>query len=250
MTAQPRPLTAARAQALAARWKGMDGAALIEAVLRDAPAGRAAVVTSFGTESAALLHLAAQFDRSVPVLFVDTGRLFPETLAYRDRIAEALGLTDVRTVTPDIDAVAAADSDGTLHQYDTDGCCAVRKVAPYARALAAFDVEITGRKRFHGAARTLLPPVEIMGARIKVNPLAHWRQADIDAVFARAGLPRHPLWSDGFDSVGCAACTQRRGADDSVRGGRWAGSEKTECGIHFAFDGDGVVAVRRPSIDI
>ena len=222
----------ARAARIAGRVAGLDGAALLEPLLREEFPGRIAVVSSFGTESAVLLALAAEVDRTVPVLFVDTGRLFGETLRYRDRLAGLLGLTDVRTVVPDTAEVAAIDADGLHFQRDPDACCAVRKVAPFERALAGFDAWVSGRKRFHGAGRTALPVIEDDRAWIKVNPLAEWSRERIQAEFTRRGLPAHPLEADGFLSIGCMPCSSRVEPGADVRSGRWAGQSKTECGIH------------------
>lgn len=201
--------------------------------------GRIALVSSFGAEAAVLLHLVASVDRSTPVLFLDTGKLFGETLRYRDRLVERLGLRDVRSIEPDPGALAAADADGTLWQRDPDACCALRKVEPLARALAPFDAWINGRKRHHGGMRSSLPTIERADGRIKVNPLADWDAAAIEDYFARHDLPRHPLTGDGFASIGCMPCSDRVAANEDARAGRWRGREKTECGIHLP----GVAAV-------
>jgi phosphoadenosine phosphosulfate reductase len=229
---------------LADRWRALGDEALIAAVLDDAPAGRVAVVSSFGAESAVLLDMVARVDRTVPIVFVDTGRLFPETLAYRDRLVDRLGLTDVRTVAADAARVRRLDPAGTLHRSDAEACCRVRKVEPYLRELAAFDVEVGGRKRFQAGARAGLETVERLDGRLKVNPLAHWSESAIDSAFEQRGLPRHPLFFDGYDSVGCSVCTRRRHIGEAARAGRWADSEKTECGIHFASLGGAPSVVR------
>lgn len=223
---------AARADRVAARVAGLDGAALLEPLVRDEFRGRIALVSSFGTEAAVLLALIAEVDRSVPVLFVDTGRLFGETLRYRDRLTAVLGLTQVRTVIPDAAEVNAVDADGLQFQRDPDPCCHARKVAPFERALAGFDAWISGRKRFHGGGRQALPVIEADRAWIKINPLADWSRERILAEFERRDLPRHPLEEDGFLSIGCMPCSSRVEAGGDLRSGRWAGSAKTECGIH------------------
>lgn len=177
--------------------------------------GRIAVVSSFGAESAVLLALAADIDPSVPVLFLETGRHAPETLAYRRRLAASLGLRGVRDVRPASGALDRQDPDGTLHAFDPDACCALRKVEPLEQALQPFAAWITGRKRHQAATRAALPVIEQVDGRTKVNPLAHWTQAMIEAEFAHRGLPRHPLTARGFASIGCASCTRsiRPGAD-------------------------------------
>ncbi|MBS7537870.1 phosphoadenylyl-sulfate reductase [Ancylobacter lacus] len=207
-----------------------------QAVIRAAAAavapGRLCVVSSFGTESAALLAYVAEVDRSIPVVFLDTGWLFEETLAYRDDIAARLGLTDVRSLHPEPAALAAQDPEKDLWFTDPDACCRIRKVEPLARALAGFDGWLNGRKRYHGGTRAAIPVVEADGARLKFNPLANADQAEVEGVYDRLGLPRHPLVAKGFSSVGCMPCTSRAAAGEGVRDGRWRGRAKTECGIH------------------
>ncbi len=167
------------------------------------------------------------------MIFLETGKHFPETLAYRDRLVAHLGLRDIRSIRPEPGELAGEDPDGRLFQRDPDGCCALRKVRPLERALAGFEAWITGRKRFQGFEREALPLFEIGGGRIKVNPLAHWSPEEIETAFAARGLPEHPLVADGYLSVGCAPCTSRAICPSAPRAGRWTGSAKTECGIHW-----------------
>ncbi len=206
--------------------------AIIRAAAASVAPGRLCVVSSFGTESAALLAYVAEVDPSIPVVFLDTGWLFEETLAYRDDIAARLGLTDVRSLRPDPAALAAQDPEKDLWFSDPDACCRIRKVEPLARALTGFDAWLNGRKRYHGGTRAAIPVVEADGARLKFNPLANADQAEVEGVYDRLGLPRHPLVAKGFASVGCMPCTSRAAAGEGVRDGRWRGRAKTECGIH------------------
>lgn len=215
---------------------GLHGAALMRAAMESCLAGRIAVVSSFGTESAVLLAMAAEIDRSVPVLFLDTLRHFPETLAYRDALVRRLDLRDVRSLRPDPAAVARDDPAGGLAAADPDACCAMRKVAPLAAALSGFDAWISGRKRYQTAGRAALPLIEREDGRIKLNPLADWTPAEIAEEHVRRGLPAHPLLAQGFCSIGCAPCTRPTAPDEGWRAGRWAGLAKTECGIHRAAD--------------
>jgi phosphoadenosine phosphosulfate reductase len=225
---------------LAARFEGARAEAVLAHALGGA-LGRVALVSSFGAESVVLLHMAAAIDRDVPVLFLDTEMLFPETLDYQRRVADALGLRDVRRITPE--GALAADPDGTLHRSDPDACCALRKTAPLARALPGFDGWITGRKRFQSTGRARLPLFEAEATgRIKVNPLARWGAEELRAYMAAHALPRHPLVARGYPSIGCAPCTVPADAGDP-RAGRWKGLAKDECGIHFV-DGR---AIRRAS---
>ena len=195
--------------------------------------GRIAMVSSFGAESAVLLHLAASVDRHLPVLFVDTGQLFTETLAYRDRLVRHLGLTDVRSVAPDRQKLQQIDPTGDLWRRDPEACCRLRKVAPLAAALAPFGAWISGRKRYHGGERIGLAPVERLDGRIKLDPIVDWGPQRIAAWFRHHDLPHHPLQGEGYTSIGCAPCTQPVAAKENVRAGRWPGSQKTECGIHL-----------------
>lgn len=196
--------------------------------------GKVALVSSFGAESAVLLHLVAQVSKDIPVLFLDTGMLFGQTLDYRKSLSARLGLTDVRDLRPRFEDLATVDPEADLWRRDTDACCHTRKVLPLDRALHAFDAWFTGRKRFHGGARLRLPVVESVGRQVKFNPLANWNKADLDGYAAEHDLPPHPLVAAGFPSIGCWPCTEPAGEGEDVRAGRWAGSQKTECGIHTA----------------
>lgn len=193
-----------------------------------------ALVSSFGAESAVLLDVAAKVDRSIPVLFLDTGMLFAQTLDYRRNLAVGLGLRDVRDLRPLYNDLAVTDPEAKLWQADTDACCHVRKVLPLERALEGFGAWITGRKRFHGGDRISLPVVEHAGDHVKFNPLANWTRADLEAYMIEHELPPHPLVEQGFPSIGCWPCTQPVEQGEGVRAGRWKGSDKTECGIHLA----------------
>ncbi|MGJ4926917.1 phosphoadenylyl-sulfate reductase [Bradyrhizobium sp. HKCCYLS2038] len=203
-------------------------AAALQAIGRE----RLAVVSSFGSESAALLKVTADVDPAIPVIFLDTGHMFAETLAYRDQLIEILGLQDVRSIKPDPAALAREDADNELWFSDPDACCRIRKVEPLARALAPFAAWINGRKRFQGGLRAAIPVVEQDGARVKFNPFANVTREDIAAIYRSANLPQHPLVASGFRSIGCMPCTSRSDTGEGERAGRWRGRGKTECGIH------------------
>ncbi len=194
--------------------------------------GRVAVVSSFGAESAVLLALVAEVDASTPVFFVDTGQHFAETLAYRDELARVLGLADLRSVALRADERAAHDPAGELWRYDPDACCRLRKVTPLDRALALFEAWVTGRKRHQALTRVALPVAERVDGKVKLNPLAAWGAAQIEAEMVRRDLPRHSLSLAGYPSIGCAPCTRSVAEGEDPRSGRWAGTGKTECGIH------------------
>ncbi len=211
---------------------GADGCSILDHALRSVMTGRIAAVSSFGAESAVLLSIIAEIDPSLPVVFLDTGRHFPETIAYRDELASRLGLRDVRDVAPAAATVASRDPAGELWYFDPDACCDLRKVEPLDHALAGFEGWISGRKRHQAASRSTLPFVEFDGHRIKLNPLADWDAARIRDEMARRRLPAHPLVERGYRSIGCSVCTRAIGALDHDRSGRWAGLAKVECGIH------------------
>jgi phosphoadenosine phosphosulfate reductase len=205
---------------------------VISAALKTVGREHLALVSSFGTESAALLKVMAEVDAAIPVIFLDTGWLFAETLAYRDVLIEKLGLADVRSIKPAEEALKREDPDGELWYSNPDACCRIRKVEPLSRALNPFAAWINGRKRFQGGLRADIPVVEADGARLKFNPFANVSREEIVAIFERADLPRHPLVASGFLSVGCMPCTSRTAPNEDERAGRWRGRGKTECGIH------------------
>lgn len=236
----PEGSVAERVAALNARYKHHAATTVLEHALKDADLGRVALVSSFGAESVVLLHLVSVIAPETPVLFVDTRMLFAETLEYQRELAEKLHLCDVRTIRAAQPRVAFEDPDGTLHQFNTDACCAIRKTQPLERALQGYDAWITGRKRFQGSTRATVQFFEAEGdLRIKVNPLAHWGREDLQDYMINNRLPRHPLVAKGYPSIGCAPCTSPVAPGEDPRAGRWRGSAKTECGIHF-IDGRAV----------
>ena len=229
------------------RYAGLEGRDLIKSILRDYPT-RTALVSSFGAESAVLLHMVSEVDPDLPVIFLDTGKLFKETLQYRNNLIAELGLTNVRSVSPDTANLRAHDATGLLHLSSTDACCHIRKTIPLERALADFDVLISGRKRFHGSARADLDFVSIADDRLKVEPLAGFSALDIQSYMNGYHLPSHPLKLRGYRSIGCEPCTSLGGTDDDPRAGRWAGTDKTECGIHFTANGQIIRTVQRQTV--
>lgn len=221
------------ASRLGKRFAAMDSAALLRLAIKDLYPGRIALVSSFGADSAVLLHMVASVDPATPVIFVDTGFLFPETLAYRDELTSLLGLTDVRSIQPSAEDLATLDPEGFLWSTDPDACCEIRKVAPLATAIEGYDAWITGRKRFQSGTRASLPLFEAEGDRVKVNPLAGWDATELLAYLDRHGLPRHKMVAKGYPSIGCIPCTSPVRAGEDARAGRWRGRGKIECGIHL-----------------
>lgn len=235
----PEGAADAQAALLNAQYGGRDAKTVVAAAVTDLFSGRIALVSSFGAESAVLLHILSEVDRTVPVVFLDTLKLFPETLAYRVALTDRLGLTDVRIVQPDPARLALKDPHKALWMTNPDLCCRIRKAEPLQRALAGFDAWFTGRKRFQNSARADLKTFEADGRRIKVNPLATWTVDDLRDYAALHELPEHPLVARGYLSVGCVPCTTKVEAGEDARAGRWRGLDKTECGIHTELEADG-----------
>ena len=223
-----------RASLLSERYGGLNEEVLLRVLIREVFPGRIALVSSLGAESAILMHLVSLIEPSLPVIFLNTEKHFPETLAYRKSLVSHFGLKDFREVAPDPKQLSRFDPDGDLSQRDSDFCCQLRKVLPLEKVLTGFDAWITGRKRLHGGLRENLRLIEAADGKIKVNPLVGWSKERLKAYYAAHDLPRHPLTRSGFTSVGCAPCTRRAASEDSPRDGRWAGQAKTECGIHIA----------------
>ena len=226
--------TAEDAERLNGRFAGMETQDMLRTVLNDGSLGRVGVVSSFGTEAVVLLHLIARANRHLPVIFVDTLKMFPETLAYRQDVVDCLGFTDASIVRPDPAPLAERDAKGMRWSFDPDGCCAIRKVEPMERAKAGLDSWISGRKAFQSHTRQNLPLFELEGGRLKVNPLGSWTKEQVDRWFAEHDLPRHPLEAKGYPSIGCQPCTSTVLPGENPRAGRWRGWDKVECGIHNA----------------
>jgi phosphoadenosine phosphosulfate reductase len=222
------------ASRLAEKFFALDAQKLLRLAIEDLFPGRIALVSSFGADSAVLLHMVSEIERATPVIFIDTLQLFTETLVYRDRLVAELHLENVTTLKPDDKLLAAEDPDKFLWARDPDRCCEIRKVLPLAKALKGYDAWITGRKRFQAATRAALPLFEADGERIKVNPLAGWTQANIDDYFKTHGLPRHDLVAKNYLSIGCVPCTSPVRPGEDIRAGRWRDRGKTECGVHVA----------------
>jgi phosphoadenosine phosphosulfate reductase len=221
-----------RAEALSRRYRDADATNLLRDMIEIEFPGRIAVLSSFGAESALLLALVAEIDPAIPVIFLDTGKIFPETIQYISQVETRLGLTNIRRSGPDPTALADRDPAGELWQFDPDACCALRKVEPMMAGLQGIEALISGRKRYHSALRHFIPRFEAGGGVIKIDPIADWSRDRVDAEFTLRALPRHPLEALGYPSIGCMPCTAPVGAGEDIRAGRWAGQAKTECGIH------------------
>lgn len=221
-----------QARRLAMRFSCSDALDILSHAIREDFSGRIALVSSFGAESAVLLHLVSRIDKSTPVIFLETGKHFAQTLSYRKTLVKRLGLTNLCDIRPSQELARARDPKGDLWNYDADACCTLRKVEPLRDALVGFDAWITGRKQFHGGGRTALPAFEANETHIKINPLIRWSKTDIEAYMSAHDLPAHPLIDQGYPSIGCWPCTHPVADGGDVRAGRWRGATKTECGIH------------------
>ncbi len=207
------------------------------------------IASSMGIDSAVLLHMVAQIDKNLPIIFLDTGKHFRETLHYRDQLVSKLGLTNLINVTPDRAAVKAQDPQGELYQSDPDACCDLRKVTPLAGKIHDYAVRVTGRKRYQTPDRKDMPILQTSGEQVKLNPLAYWSAKDVTAYMRKHDLPVHPLLSLGFLSVGCQPCTTRVSEGEDARAGRWRNLSKEECGIHFV-DGKWVSIEGKKTLEV
>lgn len=222
-----------RAAALTRNYERLRTHDLLRGLLTEDYPGRIGLVSSFGAEAAVTLHMVAEIDPYTPVIFLDTWKHFPETLAYRDDLVTRLGLCNMQTVTPRPVHLEVEDPDGNLSARDPDRCCHFRKTRPMLQALRAMDCWITGRKRHQADTRSELTLFEVQDRWIKVNPLLDWSPDDVAAYYRTHDLPPHPLTSQGYPSIGCVPCTRPVAPGEDARAGRWSDSEKTECGIHF-----------------
>ena len=223
---------------------GLDGTDLLAPLIVQDFRRRIAVVSSFGAESVVLLHMVARIDRSVPVISLDTEKLFGETIAYRAQLIERLGFTDVRIIKPDAGSVELLDPEESLHRRSPDLCC--RASARSSRYNGRSRNSVPGSRdasAYHGGSRVDIPTLEVLDGRLKIEPLARFSARDIEAYLVQYDLPRHPLVAQGYRSIGCAPCTIRGGTTDNPRAGRWAGLAKTQCGIHWSLNGNPIRAL-------
>jgi phosphoadenosine phosphosulfate reductase len=224
-----------RAAELSARFGAEHADSVLRAAIMRLFPGKIALVSSFGADSAVLLHMVSQIDPATPVVLVDTGHLFKETLAHRDALVARLGLVNCRTLEPEALDLRDQDPEAFLWARDQDACCRVRKVLPLARALDGREAWISGRKRFQANTRADLALFETVGGRVKINPLAAWSPRDLLDYMNAWGLPRHPLVARNYLSIGCMPCTSPVRPGEDPRAGRWRGKGKVECGIHTSF---------------
>lgn len=226
-------MTALSIHAEVGRLNGLEGAALISEAL-ETFGDRVALVSSFGAESAVLLHMASIINSEIPVIFIDTGKLFAHTYEYKRELITFLGLSNVRTMNPDLVEVDDEDPMSRLWRENTNHCCNLRKVRPLERALDGYTIWISGRKKFQTNDRAHAQNAEIQDERIVLSPLLHWSPSDLGMYLDTHSLPRHPLENLGYSSIGCFTCTVDVEGGGDPRSGRWPGQTKNECGIHRA----------------
>ena len=221
----------------------MEANELLHMMIESEFKNKIALISSFGAGSALLLSLVAQINRSVPVLFLDTGKHFAETLQYVKQLESFFGLDNLQILKPRQDLETKLDAGGTLWKNQPNRCCWFRKVEPLQRALmeGGYEALITGRKQYQTADRVNMETIELHeDGRFRINPLALWSKDKIKMEFKNRKLPEHPLVSKGYLSIGCDPCTLpvKNGQDE--RAGRWShtaelpgGEQKVECGIHI-----------------
>jgi phosphoadenosine phosphosulfate reductase len=220
-----------RAAAVAAELEGSPALDVVRWALEEFGDG---VCVASSMQTAVLEHLVSQVRPGVPVVFLDTGYHFAETIGTRDAVEVAypvrlIDVTPRRTV-----AEQDADEGPRLFERDADRCCALRKVEPLERALAPYRAWITGLRRADSPSRAGTPVVDWDAKRsmVKVNPLAGWSDAELEGYVERNGVIANPLLQLGYPSIGCAPCTRAVAPGEDARAGRWSGRTKTECGLH------------------
>ena len=239
---------AKRAQSLSAQYDGLSAQAALEKAIKTDFKGDIVLSSSMGVDSSVLLHMIAQIDPDMPILFLETLKHFPETLAYRDKLIKTLGLTNVQSLTPDAGEIEAEDPAEILYRTNKDACCDLRKVRPLERVVSKYSARVTGRKRYQTPDRANMAILEQEpGKQSTLNPLAAWSAKDVTAYMRKHDLPPHPLLTEGFLSIGCAPCTTKVAPGEDPRAGRWRDEDKTECGIHF-IDGKWVRTIQQPTI--
>jgi phosphoadenosine phosphosulfate reductase len=193
--------------------------------------------SSFQSQSVPLLHLIGRVCPQVPVVFLDTGFHFDETLQFRNHLSYELGI-NVKNIESIMGHEKQEQRNPDLWASDPGMCCYINKVEPLERALQNYDAWITGLRRDQTKSREKIPILSRDNkGKLKICPLANWSSEVVNTYVERYDLPKHPLHSQGYLSIGCKPCTRAVVAGEEVRSGRWSGSKKTECGLHFDEDG-------------
>jgi phosphoadenosine phosphosulfate reductase len=197
---------------------------------------RVAIASAFQREGTAIIHMATRIRPDVPILFLETGFHFAETLAFKQQLIERYGLNVVELTGEHTVDSQEATFGFRLYERDPDLCCRLNKVEPFQRALEGFDAWVTGMRRDSAWTRAKSPLVtcyEISPGQpiVRVNPIAGWAQRDVWAYLKEHDIPHNPLYDLGFASIGCAPCTRMVFSGEDERAGRWSGTGKIECGI-------------------
>ena len=190
-------------------------------------------VCSFGTESAIILNMISEIDRSLPIILLNTNYLFKETIEYKDYLINKFKFSNFKEISPNSEDLKIYDRNGGLWKKNPDLCCNIRKVLPLQKELKKYNAWISGRKSYHEGERNNLEFFEYINKKIVVNPLAKVNQSFVNSYFKLNNIDRHPLFEAGYLSLGCTHCTVKTSVKGSPRSGRWADKIKTECGIHY-----------------
>ena len=214
------------------KYSKLNAVNILKVMIKDIFHNKIVVTSSFGAESVVILHLVSKVDLNTPIIFLNTGKLFPETLEYVNTLRRKLKLNKIKILNPDFEELQIQDEKNDLYKMNPDLCCQIRKVIPLQKALKNFDAWINGRKRFHDFERKNIKQIEKVNGLIKINPLYDWSFKDIQNYININKLPEHPLVKKGYKSIGCIPCTNKVADDKAHRSGRWINNKKTECGIH------------------
>ena len=190
-------------------------------------------VCSFGTESAIILNMISEINRSLPIILLNTNYLFEETIEYKDYLINKFKFSNFKEIFPNSEDLKTYDRNGGLWKKNPDLCCNIRKVLPLQKELNKYNAWISGRKSYHEEERKNLKFYEYINQKVVINPLAKVNKNFVNSYFKMNNIERHPLFEAGFLSIGCTHCTAKTSLIDSPRSGRWADKIKTECGIHF-----------------
>jgi phosphoadenosine phosphosulfate reductase len=220
---------------------------LIEAANKFFSDGSLVSFSSFGSYSSLMLDMVAKVNNNLPILFLETGKHFPETLEFVEQVKTSLNLKNIVALTPDEKILKNVDPEGDLWKVHVDRCCWIRKVEPLDRYIEANNIVsvITGRRAYQTKEREKMELVEMDDkGKIRLNPVAFWSKDKIKEEFAKRNLIQHPLVAKGYPSIGCAPCTRAVNPGEDERSGRWAhvadyqpnSLQKTECGIHLGKD--------------
>lgn len=233
-----RPLSPAESDELAERFEERTAEELLTWAA-ERFAGRVTLTCSWQRQSSVLVDMLWRIGAEVRIVEFDTGLIFPETHATRDRLVERYGI-GVTTIRPRQTVAEQATTEGpSLWERDPDRCCSLRKVEPMARAMADADAWITGIRREQSVTRRNARKVELAADRalVKIQPLADWSDEDVTAYLYLHDVPYNPLHDEGYPSIGCFPCTRAVNPGDDPRSGRWAGTGKSECGLHLPIAG-------------